>query len=220
MSQNGPYPGSPFPGRDADGQPYAEPADPWGDQGAAVPDPSWSVPQQPLRHQPVAVPQSGSLSGAPMWGPPVPVPAPPKRNTPIVALVITLGVLIVVGLGTTAWLLNGQAAKRDKPASAAQASASVAADPGAGTQSSEDARFVKAGQCVVNQGTEGKPVMHKSVCASGAYEVLKRIDGPTTGEADAKSKCSRVPGYTKWYFFDSSLDELDFVLCLKERKGF
>jgi hypothetical protein len=26
-----------------------------------------------------------------------------------------------------------------------------------------------------------------------------------------------VPNYTKWYFYDSELDSLDFVLCLKER---
>ena len=38
----------------------------------------------------------------------------------------------------------------------------------------------------------------------------------TTGEADAETKCSKVSKYTKWYFYDSELDSLDFVLCLKE----
>jgi hypothetical protein len=54
-------------------------------------------------------------------------------------------------------------------------------------------------------------------CASGTYQVLKRVDGRTTGEADAEAKCSKVTGYTKWYFYDSELDSLDFVLCLRER---
>jgi hypothetical protein len=28
-----------------------------------------------------------------------------------------------------------------------------------------------------------------------------------------------VSGYTKWYFYDSAFDDLDFVLCLKEHKS-
>ena len=53
-------------------------------------------------------------------------------------------------------------------------------------------------------------------CASGTYEVLKRVDGRTSGESDAEQKCNKVSGYTKWYFYDSELDSLDFVLCLRE----
>jgi hypothetical protein len=70
---------------------------------------------------------------------------------------------------------------------------------------------------VRNQGTADTPEMKIVPCASGTYQVLKRIDGRTTGEADAESKCSKVPNYTKWYFYDSELDSLDFVLCLRER---
>ena len=52
-------------------------------------------------------------------------------------------------------------------------------------------------------------------CASGTFEVLKRVDGRTTGPTDAEAKCGKVPSYTKWYFYDSELDSLDFVLCMK-----
>ena len=45
-------------------------------------------------------------------------------------------------------------------------------------------------------------------CASGTFEVLKRVDGRTTGEADAESKCDKVSNYTKWYFYDSELDKV------------
>ena len=76
---------------------------------------------------------------------------------------------------------------------------------------------MKRGQCVRNEGTADAPAMTIVPCASGTYEVLKRVDGRTTGEADAEAKCSKVASYTKWYFYDSELDSLDFVLCLRER---
>jgi len=52
-------------------------------------------------------------------------------------------------------------------------------------------------------------------CAAGTYEVLARFDGTK----DYAGKCGggKVPGYQYYYFFDSDLDTLDFVLCLKKR---
>jgi hypothetical protein len=206
MSQNGPYSGPPWSGGGSSDEPYTEPADPWGEAGAGVPEPAWGANPSSIPHQPVPYQSSG-----PVWGQ-TPPPLPPKRNTPIVALVVVLGLLIVVGLGTTAWLLNdGRKAKTQ-----AQNTTSASAAPGT-VQGSEDARFVVAGQCVVNQGTNDQPDMRRTGCASGTYEVLKVLRGKTTGEKDAEAKCSKVPGYTNWYFYDSELDELDFVLCLKKR---
>nr|MDT0663148.1 flagellar basal body protein FliL [Micromonospora sp. DSM 115978] len=89
--------------------------------------------------------------------------------------------------------------------------------PTPGPQTSADARFVAVGQCVVNEGTVEKPQLAITDCESGSLEVLHRVDGATTGEEDAKSKCSQVAGYTTWYFFDSPFDALDYVLCLKLR---
>ncbi|WP_433299429.1 LppU/SCO3897 family protein [Actinoplanes sp. CA-030573] len=216
MSQNGPHSGPPWSHGSSD-EPYAEPADPWGDQGAGVtPDPSWGGHPPSIPQQPVSYP-SAPISGASMWGQPSASPPPPeKRNTPIIALVVTLGVLICIGLGTTAWLLK---VRNDKPSPTAGPS-DAATNPGPAPIGSEDARFnVKQGDCVVNDGTDAKPEMRKNTCTTGTYEVLKRIDGKTTGEKDAESKCAKVPGYTKWYFYDSPLDDLDFVLCLKEHKS-
>ena len=204
MSQNGPFSGPPWSGGSSD-EPYTEPADPWGEAGAGAAAPSWganppSIPQQPASYH----------SGGPLWG--QTPPPPPRRNTPIVALVVVLGLRIVAGLGTTAWLLkDGRKAKTQTPSTT---SASTA--PGT-VQGSEDARFVVAGQCVVNQGSNDQPDMRRTGCASGTYEVLKVLKGKTTGEKDAESKCSKVAGYTNWYFYDSELDDLDFVLCLKKR---
>jgi hypothetical protein len=226
MSQNGPWPGPPShpwassrreePHHD---EPYTEPADPWGDQNAPTADSAWgghptSFPPAPESSLDYSAPYSAPQ---PAWTPP-PAPLPSRRrNGPIVALVIVLGLLIVGGLATTAVLLkpddntaqgNGPLPSRTQPTTAANV-----ADP----QPSEDARFVKRGQCVRNEGSSDTPQMTIAPCASGTYEVLKRVDGRTTGEADAESKCSKVPNYTKWYFYDSELDSLDFVLCLKER---
>jgi hypothetical protein len=220
MSQNGPHSGPPWSHGSSD-EPYTEPADPWGDQGAAVPppEPSWggqsaSIPQQPVSYQ-QAGQQSGPMGDASMWGQPA-APPRPKRNTPIIALVVTLGVLICIGLGTTAWLLN----ERNNDPVSSPTPSDQATNPGPAPVGSEDARFnVKQGDCVVNEGTDDLPEMRVNSCTSGTYEVLKRIDGKTTGEKDAESKCAKVVGYTKWYFYDSPLDDLDFVLCLKEHKS-
>lgn len=214
MSQNGPYSGPPWPGGSSD-EPYSEPSDPWGEHGAAVAEPSWggnppSIPQQPAPHHSAPINSGG-------WVPPPP-PAPRKRNTSVLALVVVLGLFIVAGLGTTAWLLKD---RRDKAAErAAQAAATSAANPGPPAGAAEDARFdVKVGDCVINQGTDNEPDMRENACTSGTYQVLKRINGTTSGKKDAELKCAKVPGYTKWYFYDSPLDDLDFVLCLKERKA-
>ena len=213
MSQNGPWPGTPSHpwSRGSDEpEPYAEPADPWGDPHAA--ESSWdpaSSPAQPY----------GSLNGPPPgWGEPPP-PPPPRRNTLLVALVIVLAALAAIGLTTSVLLLDrrgGDAAARG-PAAASSAPVTSAAPGPAALRSSADARFVRRGQCVSNEGTTDAPVMTVAVCGAGTYQVLKRIDGRTTGQADAEAKCGKVPGYTKWYFYDSELDSLDFVLCLKER---
>lgn len=92
------------------------------------------------------------------------------------------------------------------------------APSGAAPESSADPRFAKVGQCVRNDGAAGgKPKLLISGCVAKSYEVLSRVDGATSGERDAEAKCSKVEGYTNWYFFDSELDTLDFVLCLKQR---
>jgi hypothetical protein len=196
-------------------------------QFGAGPDPTGLSPTglsptgvQPPGVQATGVQPMGMQSTA--WPPPgMPTPGP-RRNGPIVAVVVVLGLLICGGLGTTAWLLIDRAANERKDA----ATATTTPAPGRTTavtgqdprpQDSQNARFVAKGQCVRNEGTADKPQMQIVPCASGSYEVLARVDGRTTGEADAETKCAKVPRYTKWYFYNSDLDSLDFVLCLRER---
>lgn len=176
--------------------------------------PPYDAPAQPYHPAAQAYGASALNAEPPGWGAP---PVPPRRNTPIVALIVVLALLAAGGLATTAWLLRGSVPARGtgppSPAGTTPTAAANVADP----QPSEDARFVKKGQCVRNRGTTDVPVMTIVPCTTGTYQVLKRIDGRTTGEPDAEAKCAKVPGYTKWYFYDSELDSLDFVLCLRER---
>jgi hypothetical protein len=209
MSQNGPWSGPPPPpwssGHD---EPYTEPADPWGDQNTPAASAGWSGEPAP--------PSDPYAGATPSWNPPPMAALRPRRNGPILVLVIVLGLLVVTGLVTAAVLIgrnNATNAKGPVPPATHPTTAAHVADP----QPSEDARFVKKGQCVRNEGSADTPAMTIVPCASGTYEVLKRVDGRTTGEADAEAKCSKVANYTKWYFYDSELDSLDFVLCLKER---
>lgn len=246
MSQNGPYHGQGWPpgGAAGPGEPYAEPADPWGEAASPHgPDPSWDpVPPESSwdnRSMPVPPDPSAGYGGpgadltgypplpgyaaAPLNAPPPwhqpPAPPPRRRNAPIVALVVVLGLLICGGLGTTAFLMSrSETIDPAEGRSVATASGSPTRDGAVPEpQTSQDARFVGRGQCVRNEGdAEESPELKIVTCTSGTYEVLKRVDGRTTGEQDAEGKCSKVPDYTKWYFYDSELDSLDFVLCLRD----
>ncbi|WP_236718583.1 hypothetical protein [Actinoplanes sp. TFC3] len=228
MSQNGQ--GWTTGGTPASGEPYTEPADPWGDAAHPPHDPVWggqpaSVPPAdpmaytppPLNTAPPFISPPPLNTAPPVWHQPV-MPAPRRRNGPILALVIVLGLLICGGLGTAAWLVSRTGSDSDAKGTPATPSATATQEVAAPEpQNSENARFVSKGQCVRNEGNaDDSPELKIVGCASGTFEVLKRVDGRTTGEADAENKCSKVPHYTKWYFFDSELDSLDFVLCLRE----
>ncbi|GLY08522.1 hypothetical protein [Actinoplanes sp. NBRC 101535] len=191
MSQNGPHSGQSWPGKSPE-EPYAEPADPWVGQ-------PHQIPHQP--YTPVPPP--------PDWNAPQP---PPRRGFAMGALVAVLSVLAGGGIATTVWFLLG----RDDETPAPLAVPTTAAAGGPRPQTSEDARFAEKGQCVRNEGTNNEPELRIVVCAANTYEVLKRIDGSANGEKDAMGKCAKVTGYTKWYYYDTEYDDVDFVLCLKE----
>lgn len=158
---------------------------------------------------------------------PDPTPAPGRRGRGPLIAVLAVVLLLVVAAGGAFWFVRGQ----DDPAPVtAPANSTTAAEPSADAdgaepppsapapESSADPRFAKVGQCVRNDAAAGgKPKLLITECAAKSYEVLSRIDGATSGERDAEAKCDKVPGYTNWYFFDSELDTLDFVLCLKQR---
>ncbi|RBQ05043.1 flagellar basal body protein FliL [Micromonospora sp. LHW51205] len=203
---------------------YGPPADQYGPPTQRYdPAPAWSPgpPRQGHPADPYAGPQYG---GEPQYA----EPTPPKRGKgPLLVVVVVLAVLLLGGAGAY-WMLG-----RDEESPTAGTTAATApgadpteaapSDPAEATPtapapaSSTDPRFVKAGQCVANEGGGGQPKLVIADCAPKTYEVLRRIDGATSGKKDAEAKCGKVDGYTDWYFFDSELDTLDFVLCLKRR---
>jgi hypothetical protein len=197
---------------------YGAPADPWRESagapagaptglpfgvGAPEPDPMWGT----------------TGTATPDWasGPMRPPQRPSGVRRLVVVLVVTL--LVCGAAAATGYLLV-----RDEPAATGAPSPDPVtpqqASPTQGTplpRSSTDVRFVVVGQCVRNEGGNDDPKLTITACGPRTYQVLERFDGATTGKEDARSKCSAVPGYTDWYFFDSPLDVLDYVLCLKSR---
>ncbi|MDG4761218.1 flagellar basal body protein FliL [Micromonospora sp. WMMD710] len=153
---------------------------------------------------------------------------PPVRSGrgPLISVLAVILLLVVAG-GGAFWFFSGRDASTptaaptgSAPAATGEPSVDVTepVPSAAAPESSADPRFAKVGQCVRNDGAAGgKPKLLISGCAPKSYEVLSRVDGSTSGERDAEAKCAKVEGYTNWYFFDSDLDTLDFVLCLKQR---
>lgn len=167
------------------------------------------------------------------WTTPTPMP-PKKGNGVIIGIITALAILILAGGGFTLYLLNRNpvdpgkdvAADVSQPAADPSEAASPSTEPSANPSeepetpapdASANVLLVKVGDCVRNDGTVAAPKLLITECGPQTYEVLARIDGATTGKADAQRKCSSVAGYTDWYFYNAALDDLDFVLCLKRR---
>lgn len=181
--------------------------------------PAWDAGQP----APPAFPPAGPGPG----GPPYPEPPRPGRGRGrLVAVLAAVVVLVLVGAAAF-WVFGRDEAAPvsgpgtpSAPAAGPSVGASEQAVPAttaAAPASSTDPRFVRVGQCVRNDGGVAEPKLVITECAAKTYEVLRRIDGSTSGEKDAEAKCAKVAGYTDWFFFDSQLDTLDFVLCLKRR---
>jgi hypothetical protein len=124
------------------------------------------------------------------------------RTPPNRTLLVIAGVLAIVGV--TALVLVALSEPPRTPAAPAPAVTRSSVAVGA--------RFAKAGDCVVNDGSDSAPILRLVSCAPGAFTVLARVEGVT----DADQACAGVVGYEYKYSYESPLDDsLDFVLCLK-----
>lgn len=124
------------------------------------------------------------------------------RTAPNRTLLMIAGILAIVGVTALALVaLTGPAPSPTSP-NPAPSRSNVAVG----------ARFAKAGDCVVNDGTDDAPILRLVRCGPGAFVVLARVEGQT----DADQACAGVVGYEYKYSYESPLDRgLDFVLCLK-----
>ncbi|WP_173057402.1 LppU/SCO3897 family protein [Phytohabitans houttuyneae] len=149
------------------------------------------------------------------------MPPPPRKkgNRALIFVIVALALLVVAGGAAAVIKLGGSDGDPGTalPSSSASADPSGQADPSGDAspapESSTDARFVKAGQCVVNEGSNDAPELKIVDCRAKSFEVLARFDGTI----DYEAKCKDVKGYQFHYFFDSELNPLDFVLCMKQR---
>ena len=124
------------------------------------------------------------------------------RTPPNRALLMIAGILAVVGITALALVFFTGGPKPTPGPQATPTRSSVAVG----------ARFAKAGDCLVNDGSPDVPILRLVSCGPSAYLVLARVEGVT----DADKACAGVVGYEYNYSYESPLDHsLDFVLCLK-----
>lgn len=144
------------------------------------------------------------------------LPATGSRKAVLMAVLVVLALALGIG-GIVAYLLSDRPTGQAGPAPSQTpigAATTAGATTAAGTVAAAgEFRSVRAGQCLVNEGTDDEPAMHITACTPGTYEVLKRVDGTI----DYESTCAAVPGYQFHFSYDSDLDSLDFVLCLRRR---
>lgn len=209
------------------GDPYAQPGQPMSGQ----PMSGQPMSGQPMSGQPMAgggpgmgpPPYGGAgWQGTQQWNPP-----PKKGRGPLIALIIMAVLVLIGGVSFVGWAAFADHGGDPTPAPSDSASASASPSPSPSPsespspsvsptpdESQNDAYTVEEGQCVTNKGSDKNPRLVISDCTSGSYKVLKRF----TGTHDT-SKCDNVKGATAHYYLkhDSSLSDLDFVLCLQEQ---
>ncbi|MGW0435252.1 LppU/SCO3897 family protein [Micromonospora sp. NPDC003197] len=85
------------------------------------------------------------------------------------------------------------------------------------TDDDDDDTSYRKGDCLKNEGTNSSPKLRKVPCGPGTYEVLSRI--PFTTDVE-KCKTDPIFGAKEAdanYYYDSSMNSADYVLCLKKR---
>ncbi len=139
-------------------------------------------------------------------------PAPSRRATITVVVLVGVLVLVLCGGGSAALYLLGTADRQ--PAAAASIPPSPRGRPSnaAPPSPSFDPGSIIKGNCVVNQGTDEVPVIRAATCGPGTFQVLVRIDSTSD-----TTKCREVPGTTHHYFYSTTPATLDFVLCLRKQ---
>jgi hypothetical protein len=124
--------------------------------------------------------------------------------------------LVLCGGGVAAaFVLNsGSSTPSARRSNAPTPSSTPSALPSPSASGVYDPTSIIKGQCVANDSTDADHPRLRVVpaCGPGNYQVLARFDGTKD-----TAKCDAVAGSTHNYFYDTTPDTLDFVLCLKQQ---
>jgi len=143
-----------------------------------------------------------------------PDPTPAAGSTALLVVLVSVLVLVLCGGGVAALYLIGTKDRQPAGTAAVGGAATPTSTNRAASASaaaSNDPSAIIKGQCVVNEGPQDAPVLKVVPCGPGTLQVLAKIDGTIDF-----AKCKDIPGSTHHYFYDTTPDTLDFVLCLKK----
>ncbi len=137
------------------------------------------------------------------------VAQPSQGSKGLVAVLAAVLVLVLCGGGVAALYLIGAGSHTSSAGGSSPTPASTAAS---GTAGSYDPTGIKLDQCVENEGSDLDPRLKVVTCAPGALKVIKRFDGTVD-----VTQCDNVKGATHHYFYDTTPNSADFVLCLQRQ---
>jgi hypothetical protein len=161
---------------------------------------------------PVSYYGPGEPDYEPYREPDEPAPTPATGSTALLVVLVSVLVVVLCGGGVAALYLIGSKDRQPVAAGSGPATPAATNRPSSASPSgSSDPTAIIKGQCVQNVGTEDAPVLKVVACGPGTFQVLARIDGTID-----TTKCKQVAGSTHHYFYDTTPDTLDFILCLKK----
>jgi hypothetical protein len=141
------------------------------------------------------------------------VPEPKQGSKGLVAILAAVLVLVLCGGGVAALYLIGAGSGTSSAGGSPTSHPTSGPSGGATATASYDPTGIRENQCVVNDGTDNDPRMRVVTCAPGTYLVLKRLDG--TSDQD---QCKQVKGSTHTYWYKTTPESQDFVLCLTKKQ--
>ncbi len=161
---------------------------------------------------PVSYYGAGQPDYEPYEEPGEPAPTPSTGSTALLVVLVSVLVVVLCGGGVAALYLIGSKDRQPVAAGSGPTTPAATSRPSSASPSgSYDPTAIIKGQCVQNVGTEDAPVLKVAACGPGTFQVLARIDGTID-----TTKCKQVAGSTHHYFYDTTPDTLDFILCLKK----
>jgi hypothetical protein len=139
--------------------------------------------------------------------------AEPKRGSKgLVAVLAAVLVLVLCGGGVAALYLIGAGTGRSNAGGSSSSPPSAGPSASGSATSRYDPTGIKVDQCVKNEGTDLDPRLTVVPCGRGTLKVIKRFDGTVDDKL-----CNDVKGATHHYFYDTTPDSADFVLCLQQQ---